>query len=249
MQPEAHCIHRTFDAAGPKLLCMDRHYFLYALEGTLRLEADERRWTLPPARAALIEAAHPVKISIPTRLTSASVLFDSRMFKPSQPLTVFDVSPLARELVRECRDWGSEDTGQTPYARQMFRALASVVCRLAETPSPCVLPVPTSRELLRALAMIEEAVSDQPNFEAIARATGQSPRSLARRFSKEMRMTWRETLRRIRIIRAVEILAESNASVTNVAMQVGYTSLSAFNTAFREVMGITPSQYRMTFRN
>ncbi|GLQ57230.1 helix-turn-helix transcriptional regulator [Devosia nitrariae] len=248
MEPQAYCIHRAFEAAGPRLFRLDRHYFVYALEGSLRLEADGRRWTLPPARGALIEADHPVRISVPARFISASVLFDSAMFKPSQPLAVFDVSPLARELVRECRQWGRDDEDQTPHARQMFRALASVIGQLARTPSPCVLPVPTSREMMRALAMIEDAPADQPDFAVIARATGQSPRTLARRFASEMRMTGRETLQRIRIIHAVEILALGNASITDVALQVGYTSLSAFNAAFRQVMGMTPSQYRMAYR-
>ncbi len=226
---------------------MDRHYFLFALEGTLRLEAGGQRWTLPPARAALIAAEQLVVVTIASRLTSASVLFESQMFNPPQALAVFDVSPLARELVRECRGWGPEGASQTAYARQMFRALASVIGGLAATPSPCVLPAPSSRVLARALALTEEAASGQPSFEAIAHAIGQSPRTLARRFAEEMGMTWRETLRRIRIIRAVEILASGDASVTEVAMQVGYTSLSAFNAAFRDLMGVTPSQYRKTF--
>jgi AraC-like DNA-binding protein len=228
---------------------MDRHYLVYARQGTLRLEADGQRWTLPPARAALIEANSPVTISIPVRLVSASVLFDRKMFTPPCHLSVFDMSPLARELVGECLEWTGEDDAQPPYIQQLFRTLAMIVSHLAKMPSPCVMPVPTSRELARALALTEARASDSPNFEAIAHAVGQSPRTLSRRFSEEIHMTWREALRRIRVIRAIEILAEGNNSITEVAMQVGYTSLSAFNAAFRQITGQTPTQYRLTFSN
>jgi AraC-like DNA-binding protein len=249
MEPQAYCFHKSFDPAGPSEMRMDRHYLLYAMEGALRLEADGRRWTLPPARAALIAAGHPITISILSKLTSASVLY-ARGFMPEPPqaLTVFDMSPLARELIDECRAWGPESGPLTPYARRIFETLAAVASKLAESPSPCVLPTPTSPALARALALTERQADGAPSFTAIAREAGQSPRALARRFAEEMGMTWREALRRIRMIRAVEALASSDASVTEIALSVGYSSLSAFNAAFRDLTGKSPSEYRATFR-
>lgn len=191
MQPEAYCFHKQFDPAGPAVFTTDRHYLLYALEGTLRLEAEGLRWTLPPARAAMIRAGEPVSIAILSRLTSASVLFAADFIPPPlEPLAVFDMPPLARELVRECRGWGAERAQPLPaYARQIFATLAAVVARLAERPSPCMLPAPKSEPLARALALTEAAAHEAPEFTAIARAAGQSPRALSRRFSTEMGMS------------------------------------------------------------
>ena len=70
----------------------------------------------------------------------------------------------------------------------------------------------------------------------------------ARRFSCEMGMSWREALRRIRMIRAVELLAGSDARITEIALSVGYDSLSAFNAAIRDLTGKSPTGYRATFR-
>ena len=250
MDPKAYCFHKTFEPAGPSEFRMDRHYLLYAMQGTLRLEAQGQRWTLPPARAALISAGHPITISILSRLTSASVLF-AIDFMPAPPdvLSVFDVSPLARELIGECQTWGADNGPLTPYSRSIFQSLSAVVTRLAQTPSPCVLPVPTSPALARALALTEEQATSTPNFNDIARKTGQSPRTLARRFSDEMGMTWRDALRRIRMIRAIEALAISDAPITQIALDVGYNSLSAFNVAFRDMTGKSPTQYRATFQS
>ena len=249
MEPEAYCFHRSFEAAGPSVFRMDRHYLLYAMAGTMRLEARGRRWTLPPARAALIAAEEPITISILSRLTSASVLFaPDFMPVPRHVLSVFDISPLARELIGECRQWGPESGPLSPYARNVFALLADVVCTLAETPTPCVMPVPTSPELTRAIKLTEETAAAKPTFVEIARATGQSPRALARRVSGELGMTWSEALRRIRIIRAVEALAGTEAPVTEIALEVGYNSISAFNAAFRDLTGKSPTEYRVSFR-
>jgi AraC-like DNA-binding protein len=245
---DAFCFHKRFEPAGPTEFHTDQHYFLYAIEGTLRLEAPGKRWTLPPARAALIGAGHPIKISVLSRLTSASVLFPFNVMEtPRDPLTVFDMTPLARELVAECRDWSQDAHPLTPYARQIFKTLASVVTRLAQTPSRCVLPAPKTPALAKAVALTE-ARFDQPlTFDAIANLSGQSSRALARRFSAEMGMTWSQTLARIRIIRAIEHLAMSDAPVTEIALSVGYNSLSGFNAAFRDLTDMTPTQYRTSF--
>ena len=248
MLPEAYCLHREFAPEGPIPFEIDRHYLLYASSGTMRLEAAGRRWTLPPARAALIAAGQPVSVTILTQLTSASVLFAPQFMPPPPTVTVFDVSPLARALIGECRDYGPDDEPLPPYGQSLFEMLATVVQRLTETPSPLSLPLPTSEPLRRALDLTEAAASERPTFEDIAYQTGQSPRALSRRFAEEMGMTWRQALCRIRMMRAVEALAGSDAPVTDIAFQVGYNSVSAFNTAFRDLLGVSPTQYRESFR-
>lgn len=249
MEPDAYCFHKSFEPAGRHDFRVERHYLIYALSGTLRLQAEGSRWTLPPARAALIAAGHPISLSILTRISSASVSFSPHFVAaPVRPVTVFEVSPLARELIVECRPWGADGGPLPPYARQIFQALAAVVWKLAERPSPCVLPMPASAGLTRAVLMTEELAAEEITFEQIARATGQSPRALARRFAEEMGMSWRQTLRRIRVMRAVEALAAGDAPITEIALSVGYNSLSAFNAAFRDLMGSSPSDYRRSFR-
>ena len=135
-----------------------------------------------------------------------------------------------------------------PYAQSVFGALAAVAWRLAQHPSPVTVPAGQSAELRRALALTHERLAEDVRFEDIARDVGLVPRSLARRFEDESGMTWRAVLRRMRVLRAIEELAAGEDSVTTVAHAVGYTSLSAFNAAFRDLTGRTPTQYRATFR-
>ncbi|MEV0460694.1 AraC family transcriptional regulator [Catellatospora methionotrophica] len=249
MTREAFSFVRTFPAEPARELRVDRHYLLCASAGTLRLEAQGQAWLLPPARAALIEAGRPIQVSIPQPVTTASVLFDPAFTAaPPSPLTVFDLDPLARALVGECAAWGENDEPLPAYARTMFAALAAVTWRLAERPSPVVVPAGRSPELRRALAATERLLGGEVTFEDIAAEVGLAPRSLARRFAQETGLTWQAVLRRMRVLRAVEELAAGDAPVTRIAYAVGYTSLSAFNTAFRDLTGRTPTQYRASFR-
>jgi AraC-like DNA-binding protein len=53
----------------------------------------------------------------------------------------------------------------------------------------------------------------------------------------------------MRVLRAIEELAAGETPVTRIAFTVGYGSLSAFNAAFRELTGRSPTEYRASFGN
>ncbi|MGH1348739.1 MAG: helix-turn-helix domain-containing protein [Nannocystales bacterium] len=248
MQRPAFSFVREFQSTPAQPLCVNRHYLLAASRGALRLEVDGTTWSLPPARAAIIRAAVPIQVTIPQRATTASVLF-STTFAPAPPtnLAVVDLTQLAHALITECAQWGDEAAPLDAYALAMFRALAEVAWALAAHPSPAHMPAGRSAEVRRALAITEARLADDPRLTDIADEIGMASRSLARRFEQELGMTWRAALRRLRVLRAIEQLAGTDRSVTQIAMDVGYASLSAFQSAFRDLMGQTPSQYRVGF--
>jgi AraC-like DNA-binding protein len=227
-----------------------RHYLLYALEGLMQLEAGGRCWTLPPARAAWIAADQPVNVRITRRITSCSVMFSPDAFAaPTHPLRVFDMTPLLREVILELRPFGPDRTDLPPYARQLFDTAAMLANRLADTPSRAWMPSVQTEVLRRALAVTKENLHNTQSFDDVAQAAGATPRTLARRFADELGMTWRQAQRRLRMVLAIEQLSDNQATITQVAFATGYNSLSAFNAAFRDFAGQTPSEYRSGVRD
>lgn len=248
MERPAFSFVRDVGPAPVQTFCVDRHYLLAASTGALRLEVDGTTWLLPPARAALIRAGVPIDITVPRLVTTASVLFGTTFADPPPcDLAVFDLTPLARSLIGECARWGESDEPLDDYAVSMFRALAAAVWALAEHPSPARMPSGRSAEVRRALALTADRIADAPRLVDIAAEVGLAPRSLARRFEHELGMTWSAALRRLRVLRAIEELAATDHPVTRIAMDVGYSSTSAFQSAFRELVGRTPSEYRSSF--
>jgi two-component system, response regulator YesN len=53
-------------------------------------------------------------------------------------------------------------------------------------------------------------------------------------------------IQRIRFDRAVELLADSDQSIDNVARQCGYNHTDSFRRAFKRMHGLSPSEYRTT---
>jgi AraC-like DNA-binding protein len=67
-------------------------------------------------------------------------------------------------------------------------------------------------------------------------------------FIRSFRATFGETphryLQRRRVERSMFLLRETDRSVTDVCLDVGFTSLGTFSRTFREIVGETPSDYR-----
>ncbi len=246
---DAHVVFGEFAPAPQSKFETPHHYLLYAVSGALVLEAEGKRWSLPPARAALIAANHPILVSLPQKVVACSALFAPN-FAPDPPttLTVFDMSSLARELLLSLRAT-AKDTVLNAYATALFQALIAEVWRLALQPSPVAMPLPRTETLKRALAITEQRLEQDLHFENLAREVASTPRSLARHFMAELGMTWSQMRQRLRLLKAIELMAKDEISLTEIAMSVGFSSQSAFNDAFRKFVDKTPAAYRASFKS
>lgn len=95
----------------------------------------------------------------------------------------------------------------------------------------------------KVLAILKQDLADPPTLEALGRQVGCSHFYLSRLFTQEMGKTISQFLRELRLERAGELLREGRLNVTEVAMEVGYSSLSHFSQAFREHFGSCPGLY------
>jgi AraC-like DNA-binding protein len=241
----AYTVVRGFDPEPPTRYRFDRHYLLYALQGTMRLEAAGRSWTLPPARAAWIRAGVEILFSIDRPIFCCSALFSTDHYPPpAEALTVFEMTPLLREVMKELRLYGPQSAERGPEPRALFDLAAMLAERQSLLPSKAWMPAPQSDTLRRALSRTEASLGDVQDLESVANAAGVTTRTLARRFSSELGMTWRQAQQRLRMIRAVERLAEPAIPITEIAHSLGYASSSAFNAAFRDFAGQTPTAFR-----
>src|SRR5438477_2174414 len=104
-----------------------------------------------------------------------------------------------------------------------------------------------NRRMLRAHDAMDRAFAEPLDVPTLARVAHVS----AAHFSRQFRSTFGETpyryLQRRRIERAMELLRETDLPVTEVCLDVGFTSLGTFSRTFRAVVGESPSEYRGRF--
>ncbi len=71
-----------------------------------------------------------------------------------------------------------------------------------------------------------------------------SPQHVSRIFKKEMDITFIDYLTKVRIGKAIELFADDNIKMYEVAEKIGYTSQHYFSNVFKKVIGVSPVEYR-----
>jgi AraC family transcriptional regulator len=100
------------------------------------------------------------------------------------------------------------------------------------------------RRIRRAIELMHAHLNRDLPLEEIAAAAYLSPFHFSRVFKKLTGATPHAYLATLRAVRAQELLAETDVSITEVSARVGYTSPSHFTKAFRQSTGMTPRAFR-----
>lgn len=244
----AFTVESTFEAIHTSW-SLDRHHLVYAKQGLFTLEVEDAVWRLPPSRAAWIPASAEVCVRSERSIDCISVLFRRDFVVPELfQCRVFQVSPLIREMILFSRRWqGETETPQDAPAIDHFYATLAFLCRESfQNLSTLYLPKAQSPEMSRLLNHILATLDHPLTLEDLAEFSGFSKRTLSRRFSDELHITWSQYLHRARMIRALDLLA-TGQNVTETALSVGFQSMSAFSTAFRSFADLSPKQYQNQF--
>jgi AraC-like DNA-binding protein len=154
---------------------------------------------------------------------------DAYMTKP------FDEQELlvrARNLVEQRRE-----------LRKRFSNLANAQSFLSLAPSEVAVTSSDHRFLEKVTSAIEVNMDNEFfSVEDLANAVSFSRSQLHRKLKALTGKSPNELIRDFRLTRAKELLDKGAGNVSEVAMEVGYSSLSYFTRSFKEMFGVLPSE-------
>jgi transcriptional regulator GlxA family with amidase domain len=102
----------------------------------------------------------------------------------------------------------------------------------------------SNRRLLRARDVMDRSYAEPLDVPTLARIACVSEAHFIRTFRATFGETPNRYLQRRRVERAMYLLRSTEVSVTDVCMQVGFSSLGTFSRVFRDIVGEPPSAYR-----
>jgi two-component system, response regulator YesN len=113
------------------------------------------------------------------------------------------------------------------------------------------LEVPARRpdfSIQKAAKLIQQRYWDRLSLSRLAHEVGMSKYRFSRRFREVMGIGFRDYVISIRLARAKDLLATTPASITDVALMVGFGDLPRFDKLFKRYTGLTPHAYRTQHR-
>lgn len=100
----------------------------------------------------------------------------------------------------------------------------------------------------RAQFWLDQHYADAVEFKALAAQLGISSRSFIRRFIRATGDKPTRYLQRLRVEAAKHLLLNTDQSVKNISLSVGYRDISYFSSLFKSMTQLNPSGYRKRFR-
>ena len=125
--------------------------------------------------------------------------------------------------------------------------LVALACNTQTTVGESCLSAVASARLFQAIEHIAHHFADPAlNLEAVAHAQNVSPRYLQRLFETSS-VTFNERVNELRLQRARGLLsqpAQSGTSISDIALEAGFSDISHFNRIFKRRFGAPPSAFR-----
>lgn len=213
------------------------HQLVYATSGVLRVDTRSGSWIVPPERGVWLPAQVEHRLTARGRVQLRTIYVAAHLRSASRPLGVIDVSPLLRELILHVVQRGMLDARSASddrFARVLLEQLRAVDV------APLDLRTPSDSAASEVAALLR----DEPgaDLELICRRVGAGRRTIERRFLEQTGTTLGRWRQRLQLVRAIELMAEGS-TVSEAGATVGYSTTSAFITAFRHHLGTTPGRY------
>jgi AraC-like DNA-binding protein len=208
--------------------------------GLLIVETESQRWMFPSGRCAWTPPNWKHAARSVGGAAGAMVDLSPEMCRglPKTPC-VFNSSELLFAIVHRMVDWDLRQP-LNPAKRHLITTLRDEIRQPDQ--QPLRLTIPREERLARVADALLEDVADDRTLDDWAQVAGMARRTFMRAFSAQAGMSFGRWRQQARLFAALEMLAQRK-SVTEVAIAVGYDSVSAFIEMFRTMLGATPQTY------
>lgn len=219
--------------------------FVYSFSGVLEVGMAGRHYLAPPQYGIWIP---PQLEHVASNRYEAS--YCSLYLEPAQcadlprEACTLAINPLIQAILDTLRR-GQLEYPRTEREGRLFQVLLD---QLAE--SPChdsYLPMSDDPQLGKVLHALQQQPGDTRSLTAWAGEVHSTERTLSRRCHRDLGMSFSAWRQRLKVLQAIALL-EDGRPVQDTALELGYSSASAFIAMFQRLMGLTPEEYRRQWR-
>lgn len=138
----------------------------------------------------------------------------------------------------------SEEYMKDNWKYELLTTIIHILPHIIEA-QPFELRLPTTDHPVaqKIVEAIHRNYQTQLTAETVGKEVGLSVRTLSRYLRSELDVSFIQYVRSYRVIMAIKQMAKAEDSITNIAYNVGYESLTAFSNSFFKVTGCRPSHF------
>jgi AraC-like DNA-binding protein len=235
-------------AFGVDLTCFEhgphRHakaQLIYSIEGMLSIEAQGTIWIPPPGSAVWIPGGIEHRTTGIGRIDVRLLFVDAEAAPVlSEKCCIVSVPSLVDGLLARMADLSLQEPRDRMREERIVAVLKDEL--FAGCQAPVTLPIPSDARLKNLTRMLRAEPSLRLSVDQWGERIGMAPRTLSRNFQDETGLSLGAWRRQLHVSLAIQRLG-SKESVTNIALDLGYESPSAFIAMFKRSLGTTPARF------
>jgi AraC-like DNA-binding protein len=155
---------------------------------------------------------------------------------------IYPINELLLQMLKHSDNWeGPFNPGDKPY--QFLSTIKNILPDISLQFMPIALPSTENDRIRAILVYMENRISENHTLQSISDKFGFSNRSLSRLFKATLDMSFLQYLKLLRMVKAFEMLLQTEMTVTEVAYAIGYHSVSAFSNTFSQFTNQRPSDF------
>jgi AraC-like DNA-binding protein len=220
-----------------------RAHLLYATEGVMRVQASSGQWLVPPTAAVWLRpnVEHRLVMHTPVRVYGIFVGADA-----AAGLSLMDgvlhVSALLKTLIAEL---AQPIAGRCDSRREALLSALFLEELGGQRPLPFHLPWPVDGTVQQVCEALVNDPAHGFSADDWAASLAMSAKTFHRHFRKGTGMTFGRWRQQLRLMSSITTLL-AGAPITQVALDSGYESHSAYAAAFKKHFGTPPSRFLST---
>jgi AraC-like DNA-binding protein len=155
---------------------------------------------------------------------------------------IYPITDLLLEMIKYSENW----EGPIRPTDKRFQFLATIKNILPEISTqvlPIALPSTENERMKPIIKYLSSNVKAMHTLQSISNQFAMSGRSLSRLFQSTVGISFLQYLKLLRMFKALEMILQTDRSMSEIAYAVGYQSLSAFSNTFYQFTKHRPSYF------
>lgn len=218
---------------------------IHTVAGTLHIQIGDTGYFVPERHIAWIPGNTPHRLSSNNRQIDLQMIFYPTAYFNKDSFSVYNTNTFIGENLKfVARNPKLIKKSEYPELFSYYISFLGLLPTLGlEYRMPLkTLIIPEDKRLQDILEYINRNLSEDLSMESVALRFGMSVRSVSRLFQgAHLRFT--EYVNYQRITRAIELIADKDKTMQEIAYDVGFNTPTHFNRVFKQILGSSPSQF------
>lgn len=219
----------------------------YVEGGLAYVHLKDRRYVIPARHYFWIPSglAHVLKIGHSGTVLRSLFFYAHDDGKHSfySQIGIYPINELLAQMIKYSESWdGNIIPDDSRYS--FLTVIKNILPEISAKKIPIALPFTENERIQPILRHIETRYSEGYSLKDISRKFGLSERTLSRLFQSTLNMSYLQYVKLFRMVKAIELMLQTELSLSEIAYAVGYQNISSFSASFHKLTNCSPSDFK-----